>query len=76
MVNATDFQPNPLIIMTTRLVWHDQWNMWAQAVGEELISLSLRNSLEEKQIQFETEIWRRLGGMPKETDVETLPTME
>lgn len=72
-VKASDYLEEPLIRMTARIVWVEQWNAWAREAGEELISASRLRQLEQAQDQYEARLWAQLGGKPVVTDVDSFP---
>lgn len=74
-VSAADFVEYPLIRLTVRLVWDDQWNKWAREAGEEVIAASRLRELESRQKQYESGLWAKIGGRPKTTRVDDLPTL-
>lgn len=74
-VKASDFTKLPLIRFTSRLVWEDQYNIWARAAGEQLLTASTLRALEQQQQDYERRLWARLGVNPVNTKVDSFPTV-
>lgn len=75
-VTKTDFLESPLLRLTARLVWDDQWNLWARDSGEQLIAASKLAELERRQREYEAYIWKLVGGKTRRTDVDALPKIK
>ena len=75
MVSIKDFSSELLIRLTARLVCDDQFNVWARTCGERTIPTSQLREFEERQRAYEARIWQSLGGKPKNTFVDDLPSM-
>lgn len=75
-VSSDQYHKESLVRMTARLVWHEQWNSWAQACGATPISPSLLRELKRRQDEYETEIRMKLGGKPVATAVDQLPQIK
>lgn len=74
-VNASDFVDWELIRITSRLVWSQQYNVWAQAVGGELITPQMMREFRGLQADYDRQLWRWLGVQPTHlTAVDNLPT--
>jgi len=69
------FISSPFVRLSARLVFMDQWNEWARHIGEDIFPIRTLRNLEQRQEEFESRVWQSVGGKPKSTNVDSLPTM-
>jgi hypothetical protein len=73
-VYASDYQQHPFLSLTTHLVWPDQFNAWANALGEQVIKQAMLEDLERQQKEYAAGIYKKYGVQPNVTsNVNTLP---